>query len=159
MEAIMAMGLGDKLNVVGFCFTLLGALMGLVGIVLMFVGSGLTGEGIWQNLKKVQHMAEQASVRHEAQWSIPMSFPLANLVPSTASHALLGYTMKAVDTRTPLDMRITSKADGSGIQTHASGSSGQLSIMLEGMVLYVSVSHPSIEWELYPKGYKDDLSV
>lgn len=141
MEAIMAMGLGDKLNVVGFWFTLLGALMGVVGTVLMFVGSGLAGEGIWQNLQKIQHMAEQASVPHETQWSVPKEFSVSDFVPPTAAHILMGYTMHADDTRTPLDMRFSSEADGNGLQAFASGRSGQLSMMLSGSVIYVSVSH------------------
>ncbi|MBX9763018.1 MAG: hypothetical protein K2Y24_08320 [Pseudomonadaceae bacterium] len=157
MEAIMAMGLGDKLNVVGFGFTLLGALMGLVGIVLMFVGSSLTGEGIWQNLKKVQHMAEQASVTHEPQWSVPGGFSVSEFAPPTATHIHMGYTMHADDTRTPLEMRFSSEADGSGLQTFASGRSGQVSMMLSGSVIYVSVSHPTIHWTVSAMGYEDSV--
>ncbi|MGG2397965.1 hypothetical protein ACJRW5_13610 [Pseudomonas sp. SH1-B] len=157
MEAIMAMGLGERLNVVGFWLSFVGGLAALSGGALMFVGSNLAGEGVWQTLLKVQGTAEQATVPHERQWSEPVGVSVESFAPPTASQILVGYSMQASDTRTPLEMRIASEADGSGIQAFASGSSGQLSMMLVSRTIYISVSHSDIKWNVSVMGWEDGL--
>lgn len=152
----MAMGLGDKLNTVGFLLALFGGIATLAGGAFMYVGTGLTGESVWQNLKKVQRVAEQASVRHEAEWTPRQRIELGAYVPPTASHINLAFFMQSKDVRTPLKMLLSTRDDG-GVMGFASGEQGEVELMLDGSAVYVSVSHPSISWSLSPKGWTDTL--
>lgn len=154
MEEIMAAGIGDKLNLVGFFFTLVGLLAAFVGAVLMFLGSSITGDSIWQSLRKIQGVAEQASVVAPAQWTPAVKVDLSAFVPPTAIQAQLAYTMHASDTRIPLAITL-STAEFGGLLGHGAGAQGIISMMLDGEPhLYVSLSHPDVTWSLAVAGWK-----
>lgn len=154
MEEIMAAGIGDKLNLVGFFFTLVGLLAAFVGAVLMFLGSSISGDSIWHSLRKIQGLAEQASIVAPEQWIPAVKVELSDFVPPNATHAHLAYKMHASDTRIPLSMTL-STAEYGGVMAHVSGWQGTFSIMLvRGSQLYVSLSHPDITWSLAVAGWK-----
>ncbi|WP_397453710.1 hypothetical protein AB3472_13635 [Pseudomonas lurida] len=151
----MAAGIGDKLNLVGFFFTLVGLLAAFVGAVLMYLGSSIAGESIWQNLKKVQSLAEQASIIAPEQWTMPQVVDISPLVPPCVTHVHLAYKMSSLDTRVPLQMTLSTEIDG-GLMGFASGGQGIVTMMLdESRQLYVSLSHPGVTWSLSVSGWID----
>ncbi|WP_207815415.1 hypothetical protein [Pseudomonas sp. 50_B] len=157
MEGIVAAGIGDKLNLVGFFFTLVGLLAAFVGAILMFLGSSISGESVWQNLKKIQGVAEQASIVAPEQWTAPRLLDLSNEIPSTAISVHLAYKMSSSDTRTPVCMTLTTRCDG-GVIGYANGGQGNLTMMLDdSRQLYIALSHPEIAWSLAVTGWEDSL--
>lgn len=153
----MASGIGDKLNLLGFFFTLVGLLAAFVGAILMFLGSSIAGESIWQNLKKIQGLAEQASIVAPEQWTSPHLVDLSNEMPPTAISIHLAYKMASSDTRIPVYMTLSTRSDG-GIIGYASGGQGNVTMMVgDYRQLYVSLSHPEIAWSLAVTGWEDSL--
>lgn len=152
MEEIMAAGIGDKLNLLGFFFTLLGMLAAFVGAILMFVGSSISGDSVWQTLKKIQGVAEQASVVAPEQWTPVVEVDLSDFVPVTANSVDLAFKMSSTDTRIPLQMTVSTEKGG-GLVGRGSGGQGVISMMIDGKLLYVSLSHPEINWSLTVAGY------
>lgn len=152
MEEIMAAGIGDKLNLVGFFLTLVGILASFFGAVLMYAGSSISGDSVWQTLKKIQGVAEQASIVASEQWTPVVEVDVSSFVPPTAHFVDLAFKMHSADTRIPLQMMVSTKTSG-GLVGRASGELGTISMMIDGKLLYVSVSHPDITWSLAVSGY------
>ena len=147
----MTAGIGDKLNLIGFFFTVVGGLAALVGAILMYLGSSLAGESIWQNLKKIQGVAEKASVVIEDNWTQKVSLDLASAVPPNAKTVHFSYQMRSADTRIPLKMTVSTNIDF--IMGHVSGEQGSFDLPLTDRVVHVSVAHPEIDWTLGVTSY------
>lgn len=157
MEAVMAMGLGDKLNLIGLACAITGGLVAIVGTVLMYIGAGMTGESVFQTLRKTQLTAEQSTVKQKEDWMPTHRVELNKFFPPTATFISIAYRMHSADTRVPLMMRISTRHDGEGLLAYASGEMGKVELMLEGNEAFVSVSHPSIEWTVSAAGWKDSF--
>ncbi|NNA56349.1 hypothetical protein [Pseudomonas koreensis] len=148
----MTSGIGDKINLVGFFFFVVGSLAAFIGGILMFLGSSLAGESVWQNLKKIQGVAESASVVSADQWTPIVRFDLQGSIPMSAKTVKFSYYMQSSDTRIPLKMTISPSESGLG-KGLASGGQGVIEIKMINPELFVSVSHPTIQWSLVPTGY------
>lgn len=157
MESIMAMGLGDKLNLIGLACAVTGGLVAIVGTILMYVGAGMTGESVFQSLRKTQLIAEQSTVKQREHWMPDHRVELDKFIPPTATHISIAYRMHSADTRVPLMMRISTRDGGEGLLAYASGEMGNVELMLEGSEAFVSVSHPSIEWTISASGWTDSI--
>ncbi|MCX2546124.1 hypothetical protein [Pseudomonas sp. COW5] len=155
MEELMAASIGDRLNLIGFFFTFTGILASLLGAILMYVGSGITGDSVWNSIRKTQKVAEQASVVTPDKWTDLVAFDISNMVPPTATEVKLTYGMQVADTRIPLKMTVSSSSTV-GVVVHGSGGQGQLSLIIEKPTVYVSVAHPDIKWNLVVSGYHFD---
>ncbi|UUT10428.1 hypothetical protein NQ186_17330 [Pseudomonas zeae] len=155
MEEFMAANIGDKLNLVGFFFTICGIFASLVGAILMFVGSGITGDSVWDSIRKARGEAEQASLVVPEQWTEFVEFDLSSRVPpgGIASEVMLAYKMHSPDTRIPLLMTVAS-SNTIGVLAHGSGGQGELNLAIDNPLVYVSVAHPSIKWDLVVSGYR-----
>lgn len=156
MEAVMAMGLGDKLNLIGLACAIAGGLVAIVGTVLMYIGAGMAGESVFQTLRKTQLVAEQSTVKKGECWTPNQRVVLEQFIPPTATHISLAYRMHCADTRVPLMMRLSTR-DGEGLLAFASGEMGQVDLMLDGGEAFVSVSHPAVEWTLSVVGWEDSI--
>lgn len=148
----MAASIGDKLNLIGFFFAVVGGLAALLGTALMFLGSSLEGESIWQNLKKNQKIAEQASVVIDDHWTEKVPQDFSDAVPANAKIVQFCYQMRSPDTRTPLKMTVSTSIDV--ISARVSGAQGVFELRLIDRVVYVSVAHPTIDWTLVTTAYK-----
>lgn len=156
MEEVMAMGLGDKLNLIGLACAVAGGLVAIVGTILMYIGAGMAGESVFQTLRKTQLVAEQSTVKQEEQWTPTQRMVLDAFAPPTATRISLAYRMHSADTRVPLMMRISTR-DGEGLFAYASGEMGEVELMLDGGEAFVSVSHPSIQWTVSAMGWTDSI--
>jgi hypothetical protein len=155
MEELMAASIGDRLNLLGFFFTIIGIFASLAGVILMFVGSGITGDSVWSSMRKIRSVAEQASVVVPDKWTDLVAFDISHMVPPTATEVRLAYGMRVTDTRIPLKMTVASSPTV-GVVVHGSGGQGQLSLIIEKPTVYVSVAHPDIKWDLIVSGYRFD---
>lgn len=152
MEAFVISGIGDKLNLVGFFFTVVGGLAALVGTILMFLGSSLAGESIWENLKKIQAVAESSSVVMQDEWTDRVTLDISHAVPISAQTITFQYGMKCSDTRVPLKMTIFTNSNV--VTAYVSGEQGSFKLDLMDRVIHVSVAHPDINWDLAVMGYQ-----
>ncbi|WP_076567338.1 hypothetical protein [Pseudomonas sp. B10] len=146
MEAIVMSGIGDKLNLVGFFFTVVGCLAALVGAILMYLGSSLAGESIWENLKKIQAVAENSSVVAQENWTERVTYDLSQAVPPNAKSVTFTYGMRSPDTRIPLKMTVFTSIHF--ITANVSGEQGSFELNLTDRIIHVSVAHPEINWDL-----------
>lgn len=148
----MAASIGDKLNLIGFFFAVVGGFAAVLGTILMFLGSSLEGESIWQNLKKNQRIAEQASVVIDDHWTQKVPQDFSEAVPANAKFVQFSYQMRSSDTRTPLKMTVSTSIDF--VSARVSGNQGVFELPLIDRVVYVSVAHPAIDWTLVTTGYR-----
>ncbi|MFM9380360.1 hypothetical protein [Pseudomonas sp. UV AK001] len=81
MEELMAASIGDRLDLLGFFFTIVGIFASLAGVILMFVGSGITGDSVWSSIGKIQNVAEQSSVVAPGKWTDLVAFDISHMVP------------------------------------------------------------------------------
>jgi hypothetical protein len=153
MEVVLAMGLGDRLVVVAFWCGLISAIFGLVALITGFVGSQLSGNGVWETIKATQHAAKQASVRVEPEWG-PFLKVVTNAVPPMLPMtAVLSFKLSSTDTRIPLQLKVSPFADGN-YNKNVSGEAGEVEVHLEeSQTLYISLGHPDVKYEIAVTGY------
>jgi hypothetical protein len=100
---------------------------------------------------------EVVGQRQPPAWTDIVAVDTSNFAPPIASHIQIQYKLWSDDDRVPLSIAIGT-SDYRPALLEYSGLSGVADIMLtNGLMLYVSVAHPHIKWQLDCIGYTLNL--
>lgn len=154
---------GDKINILGFSLSVVGALLAffyatagglvaLLGGALMFWGANLSGGNVWKSLKKIQGDAENATLVAEDEWTPEVRLNLLEKIPAAAKTVTITYKMHCPDIRVPLKMRVRCESIGF-ISAPVSGPQGVFNLTVGDGTILVSVSNKKIIWEVGTSGY------
>jgi len=150
------MGLGEKFQVISFWLAALGTVLVFISIIVGFVGSKLTDKGYWETIKEIKKDVKDASTRKKPDWT-PFTKVESNGFPNIGKPMMvkLQFQLTSHDNTIPLMVKIASNDKGSYPNT-VTGPAGIVEqLIVEPQTYYVSVSHPSIKWQVSVLGWKD----
>ena len=150
------MAFGEKFQVTSFIFAVIGTLLILISIVLGFLGSQLTDKGYWDTIKEIKQDVKNATMRKESNWT-PFKKIKSNGFPNLEKtmRVTLQFHLTSEDNTIPLMVKVAANEKGSYSNTIAGPAGVVEQLIIEPQTYYVSVSHPSIQWESGVLGWKD----
>lgn len=129
------------------------------GFLVLKVQIFLQGPNAWvrPNGRPGERVTPSALPHHLIQWTTYFQIDLSAHAPPTAVEIKLQYRLWSEEQNIPLLIRVASNPDGSGITQELSGPSGVISQMIVSTKLYVSLSHPKVNYEILAMGWKDNI--
>lgn len=129
------------------------------GFLMLKVQIFTQGPKLWlrPNAKPGERVAHSDRQHHAAQWTPRQKIDVSSYFPPTASFIKLQYRLWSELHSTPLLIRISSYPEDAAMLEY-SGPSGLIEIMLtDGPEIYVSFSHPTVNYQLTAIGWTNNL--
>ena len=140
---------GQMLQIISAIFVILSVVFGLWG-------SSVTDKGYVRTLSQFSKEILLARKRKAPVWTAFYKFHTGLLPPFDKPYtAHLQFKLWSDDNTVPLLIRVASTQDGGYSNIVAGPAAVVQQLIVEKETFYVSLSHPSIKWEVGIQGYQD----
>lgn len=126
------------------------------GFLVLKVQIFLQGQNVWvrPNSRPGERVAPSNLSHHQVQWTERIKVDARSGIPLSAHFASIQYRLWSDVQGIPLQLRISSNAEGT-LSQELSGPSGVAKLMMaEPQTFYVSFSHPMVQYEMSVIGYE-----
>jgi hypothetical protein len=137
-----------------FWLSVIGIFCVLAGTTFGFWGTHISDKGYLETIRLLKTHVETARKRQEPVWTPFKRIEAIEGISPMAIYAIIQFRLWSDDNTIPLMIRIASVQNGK-LMSEVAGPSGIVNQMLtEPCTFYISLSHPTIKYQISISGYK-----